>query len=236
MQDEVAKHTKKVFQELKNPGHSIREKIIEIIIEIGIIVFAVTLSIWLHNYSEHRHEQDVANEFLLGLRKDLQEDIKSLEENRNTISNLDANYTYLLKIKKTDPENEQVSRQIHLHLLYDLTTTRLNTARYEGFKSSGKIETISNETLRENILNYYQQKYTTITDLEEFLNNWQLKVLDLDLNKDEKGSIKEFVTSDKMKGVLGLGSGNFKNSIQNYSNAIKKANEIIKEIDLETKK
>jgi hypothetical protein len=45
MQDEVLKHTEKIYKTAKSAQHSFGEKIREIIIEIFIIVFAVTLSI-----------------------------------------------------------------------------------------------------------------------------------------------------------------------------------------------
>ena len=57
MQEEVKKHTKRIYETVKSPNHTFSEKLKEIVIEIFIIVFAVTLSIWLHSWSEHRHEQ-----------------------------------------------------------------------------------------------------------------------------------------------------------------------------------
>ena len=58
MEEEVTKHTKKIYKALRIPGHSLSEKIKEISIEIFIIVFAVTLSISLHGWSDHRREQN----------------------------------------------------------------------------------------------------------------------------------------------------------------------------------
>ena len=52
MQEEVAKHTEKIYKAIKNNEHGFGEKVREIAIEIGIIVFAVTLSIWLHSWSD----------------------------------------------------------------------------------------------------------------------------------------------------------------------------------------
>lgn len=49
MQDKILKHTEKIYNEIKIQKHSFGEKAKEIIIEILIIVFAVTLSIWLHS-------------------------------------------------------------------------------------------------------------------------------------------------------------------------------------------
>src|SRR5574337_561359 len=102
MQDEVAKHTKKIYRAWKSPQHSVAEKIKEIIIEIFIIVFAVTISIWFHNWSDHRHEQDEVMEFLRGLKGDLTEDIRQLEANKNVIANLDSSYSFLFSIEKND--------------------------------------------------------------------------------------------------------------------------------------
>jgi len=54
MQEEITKHSNKIYKTVKNSEHTLGEKVKEIIIEIFIIVFAVTLSIWLHSWSEHR--------------------------------------------------------------------------------------------------------------------------------------------------------------------------------------
>jgi hypothetical protein len=86
MQDEVTKHTKKIYDTVKSRKHSFAEKLKEILIEICIIVFAVTLSIWLHSWSEHRHEQKEVSEFLKGLKEDLSNDIDMIEKNKKTIS------------------------------------------------------------------------------------------------------------------------------------------------------
>ena len=78
MQDELTKHGLKLYKTMADRKHSYGEKFKEILIEIGIIVFAVSLSIWFHNWSEHHHEQKEVKEFLLGLRHDLSDDIRVL--------------------------------------------------------------------------------------------------------------------------------------------------------------
>src|SRR3982751_988785 len=78
MQDEVLKHTEKIYKTARSSQHSFWEKVKEIFIEIFIIVFAVTLSIWLHNWSEHRAQQAEAKEFFIDLKDDLTKDIQNL--------------------------------------------------------------------------------------------------------------------------------------------------------------
>ena len=96
--DEVTKHTKKIYDTLKNKKYTLGEKVKETIIEILIIVFAVTLSIWLHSWSEHRHEQKEVREFLRGLKDDLTKDIQLLNENKTVINQLDSNFGFLLHV------------------------------------------------------------------------------------------------------------------------------------------
>src|SRR5258708_19013112 len=101
MEDEVSKHTRKIYRAIKDPRHSFAEKTKEIVIEILIIVFAVTLSIWFHSWSEHRHEQKEVREFLTGLKDDLNKDINLLEANKNSIIRLDSNYKFIYSSKKS---------------------------------------------------------------------------------------------------------------------------------------
>jgi hypothetical protein len=236
MQDEIVKHTEKIYKEFKNPKHNFGEKLKEVCVEILIITFAVTLSIWLHSRSENKHEQRTANEFLKGLKKDLTEDIKTLEENKKTIANLDSNYTYLLGMNKVQTPDNQLSAKIHRRLFYDLIYTHLNTGRYDGFKSSGKIETIANDSLKEKILVFYQQTLIHLSDIEIFVNTVQSKIMDMELDKNNRLPILTFVTTDKMQGLLSYGSANFKHNMNNYDKAIDQAKEIVLEIDKETVK
>src|ERR1700733_11208973 len=86
MQDEVLKHMEKIYKTVKSSQHSFGEKGKEISIEIFIIVFAVTLSIWLHSWSEHRNQQAEVRDFFIDLKGDLTKDIKSITEKKKALS------------------------------------------------------------------------------------------------------------------------------------------------------
>ena len=62
---------RKLYKTWFSKEHSIWHKISEFLIEMCIIVFAVTISIWFHNLSEHRHQQEEVKQFLEGLKADL---------------------------------------------------------------------------------------------------------------------------------------------------------------------
>src|ERR1700743_534302 len=157
MQEEVAKHTEKIYKTIKDKEHGWGEKFREIAIEIGIIVFAVTLSIWLHGWSDHQDEQKVTTEFLRGLKTDLTKDILEIHENKATLIQVDSNFHFLSDINK-DHRIDTASDHLITHYLdFSFTLTHANVGRYEGFKSSGKIGTIENDSLKQDILEYYQQ-------------------------------------------------------------------------------
>jgi|SRR5882724_2219705 len=235
MQDEVTKHTKKIYDTLKNPKHTWGEKVKETIIEILIIVFAVTLSIWLHGWSEHRHEQKEVKEFLRGLKDDLTKDIHLLNHNKKSITWLDSNYRFLLHVVNTQTAGAYEDSVINKHLQVNIPVTNPNIGRYDGFKSSGKIGAIENDSLKENILVFYQQTIPDLSYDENFVNSVQLKILDLLMDKTDKIGVKDLILTAKMRSLLGIAAHNFDNSIEQYEETIKQAKWIIGEIDKEAR-
>ena len=226
MQEEVTKHSRKIYKTVKNPKHTVSEKVKEIIIEIFIIVFAVSLSIWLHGWSEHRHEQKEANKFLKELKEDLKADIKLLEENKNIATLLNNDYKFMLSLKK----NKANDSLIGPHTSFSLLGTSFNIGRYEGFKSSGKIGTIEDDKLKNKILTYYQQTIPNLISRVNFINTEQLKIMDTDA-----GSLVlyDVYTTQKMQSKYYNLQFNTNSLITVYEEAIKQVSKII--IESETK-
>lgn len=220
MQDEVTKHAKKMYKTVKDPKHTFGEKVKDIIVEICIIVFAVTLSIGLHSWSEHRQEQKEAAEFLKGLKGDLYKDIRLLEANKNSIATVNSNFKQLLSLKNNQKTDAQKDSVIYGHLEFSTPVSHLNIGRYDGFKSSGKIGTIEDDSLKENILVFYQQTLPELGYSENFINSLQLKILDLEIDKSDKTPIRDFVTTGKMTSLLSLAVYNSQVSIKEYEWAL----------------
>lgn len=153
---EVAKHGKKVVQLFGGQTpHTGWERVREMVIEIFTIVFAVTLSIWLHGLSEHRHEQQQVATFLRGLKDDLQHDIAAIREVSATHREFDANFTYLAGLDAAaapDPKKFEAAYQLAGANIF----FQPQMSRFEGFKSSGKLINIENTELLNNILFLYQ--------------------------------------------------------------------------------
>jgi hypothetical protein len=231
MQDEVLKHTKKIYDSVKNKEHSLWEKVREVVVEILIIVFAVTLSIWLHNWSDHRAEQKQTNEFLAGLRVDLAKDIDSIGSNRKTYQVQDTLFKFLDAINQSKAVDTMSEKRIGDHYYFQMCVTHFNFARYDGFKSNGKIETIENDSLRQAILTYYQQTVPAVNDLEAIVNSAQEKLMDAQFTKDEKMSMRDFARSFKSRAYVAVTVENIEPAIHQYADAEEQAKQIINRID-----
>jgi hypothetical protein len=155
-EQEVIKHTEKVLGIIKSEQQGFWHKTRELLTEILIIVFAVSISIWLHNWSEHRHEQREVKEFLLGLREDLKSDLTEI--GNDSISY--ARTTWIMNYVVRNPAGSILSRDsLRLGIERIINDTRLNPniGRYEGFKSAGKLGQIEDPKLQNAIVDFYQE-------------------------------------------------------------------------------
>lgn len=221
MEEEVVKHTKKIFRTFTKPGHTVLEKLKEVAVEIFIIVFAVSLSIWLHSWSDHRHEQKEVGEFLKGLKEDLNKDIAMLEHKKSVISQLDSGYQVLMKTANW-PAGINSSL-----LTFDVSVIRPAIGRYEGFKSSGKIGLIGNDSLKQLMLVYYEQTIPDLVYGEGFVNSLQVKLLDAEAGKDEKELVQDLIRTHKIFGLLQTSDNNFRNNIRAYDDMLMQAKKIV---------
>jgi hypothetical protein len=81
-ENEIVKHVEAAYKAAKDPEKNWLHKLKEILIEIFIIVFAVSLSIWFHNWSDSLHEHKEEREFLVGLQKDINADLENADSSR----------------------------------------------------------------------------------------------------------------------------------------------------------
>lgn len=228
MQDEVTKHGLKIYKTMKDSKRSLGEKLKEIVIEILIIVFAVTLSIWLHSWSEHRHEQKEVKEFLRGLKGDLADDIRQMMDSREVFGRVQDHFSRAYQLKKGEMPDSSLKKLFY----YNILVTHANTARYEGFKSSSKLSLIEEDSLRQNILVYYQQLLPAISYNENFVNQLEQQLLDFNIDKSNLPE-NDFLDLPKTRTLLQFTVNSIINCAGRYDTAVRKIDVIIKQIDHE---
>ena len=218
MQDEIIKHAQKIYRTAWKSKQMLSGKITEVAIEIFIIVFSVSLSIWLHSWNEHRHQQIVVQEFLVDLKSELNNDLLGLDEGKKEYN----------EIKKSiDCLRDTTKRNFSINYIERMP----NNANYEGFKSSGKISTIENKKLKNLILEYYQKTSPSTYSLDDIFNS-QVKVIAEESNFDNRNMF-DILNEPIYNRVLKRLEYYIEHNAVFYDFASKQIKEIIQEIDKE---
>jgi len=165
-EQEVIKHTKKVFG-LWKTNNPTWHKIGDFILEIFIIVFAITVSIYFHDRSELKHQRHETKEFLLGLKQDLKTDIEEMNQDKNSFLQSQKAFNYITSRKLNESLNPDTIRNYYTWI-FNTTGLVPNSGRFEGFKSSGKIGTIENKELQNNIMDLYQENIPNLINSTNF--------------------------------------------------------------------
>lgn len=161
-EDEIRKHAKGAYKAWNDPHKSWKHKLKETLLEIVIIVFAVSISIWLHNWSEHLKDRKEEKEFLTGLRKDLTSDTVEMASDRRTYDGLLKAYRYLREVGVGMKPVNKDSLDIFKGYFYNSTLLIPNISRFEGLKGSGKLDIIENKDLLNLILDLYQENIPSL--------------------------------------------------------------------------
>ncbi len=232
-EQEVIKHTKKAYS-IWADEHSLFYKIKEFVIEIFIIVFAITISIWFHNRSEHSHQQKDVKEFLLGLKEDLQNDIKEMKGDSITYVQTHAAFSYITGIKHGEIlSNDSLKK--YQNYIYNTTGLMPNNGRFEGFKSSGKLGFIENNKLQNLILDLYQEDIPSLISSTNGFTERKKElvhfiVLNRKRNADNSDNLNLLLSSDTGYN-LSMNLQYFPEIFSRYSNCIQKSASIITLID-----
>jgi hypothetical protein len=229
MQDEVVKHSRKILRIFKKPGQTFMKKLQEVAIEIFVIVFAVTFSIWLHGLKEHSREQKEVRVFLKNIRQDLSKDIEWMRTDKETFQGEINKFKIILSLTPDSLKKQNTDVGFPMRLFMN----RINSGNYEGFKTSGKIGYIENEDLKRMILGFYQQDALLILEINDTYNQNLVKTLDFLLlatdNQEDESILKPNVQS-KIAFMIMIGE----NIVRSYDKAIiKHAEEVVKKIDEE---
>ncbi len=235
MQDEILKHTKKIYMTAKNSKYTFAEKLKEIIIEIFIIVFAITLSIWLHGWNEQRNQQKEVTEFLQDLKVDLKNDIVDLKIQNSNLGKISIN-SKLFKSLTREKVDSLSKNNTRVSLNLNPMSKVRNTGNYEGFRSSGNIGLIENRKLKSEILKYYQKTVPEKDDWQTYYNSLVFDLANEIDTTDYDTFLKSIYSSEKTKGFFSNIESQSTQIIYINKYVIKDANEMLIKIDEETKK
>jgi hypothetical protein len=230
---EVIKHAKKAYSTM-NSDHSAWHKIREIAIEIFIIVFAVTLSIWFHSWSEHRHQQAEVVQFLTGLREDLKKDVIEMGKDKESYANQRRLFTYLSGLKLREKVATDTLKK-YGQWLFNTTALNPNNGRFEGFKSSGKIGSIENSKLQNDVMDFYQENVPALLISTSGYIEGKKKLYDFAEGRvvritDSTTNILDVLALEQAHNIYGYLKNTGEITVR-YDSCIAKSNAIIFQID-----
>ncbi len=234
MENEISKHTLKIIKTMHDKNTPLKKKIAEVALEVLIIVFAVSLAQFLERQKEQSARQKDVKEFLIGIKEDLKGDIQDTRDNIVAYNEYKRVYVYLSRLTPTthpvpDTLNDYVKKTMSNSFF------RPNTSRYEGFKSSGKLEDVKDKKLLHQILDYYQETLTRIKSSESGYLSVQAKLMDvyidqIVINSDGTNNYEKIMLEVKSKNLCRALVPN-PQIFERYNNIITAANGIIKQID-----
>jgi hypothetical protein len=233
-EDEIVKHTKKVYSIWFSKEHTILHKLSEFLLEIIIIVFAVSISIWFHNKSEHAHQQNEVKRFLQGLKSDLKQDIGEIGGDRLSYVNQGYIFTYISKLRMNEIPNKDTIIK-YSNFLFNTTELDPNDGRFQGFKSSGKIGNIENDSLQNDIMDLYEEDIPMLLSSSRMYISIKLKLLDFYYKNqkrltDSTTNYLDLFKIDEARNLCGSLSSTSQ-VIERYDKCVQLMNKIIREID-----
>lgn len=245
-EQEIIKHIEQVVNVSRDREKTWQHKFGEIVLEILIIVFAVSLSIWLHNWADSLKDRHEEREFLTGLKEDLQADMQEMNSDRDSFEKGLVKVSYFERVGSGEALNPD-SLQSYIGFLTSYAVIEPRVSRFEALKSSGKMDIVSNKNLLLHIIDLYTKDFPLITHRNDFINRLRterfLELIAMHLRLDPRSRPNNspvganwqefFRLSDVRIMVTSLLSA--ANNVEAYTIGIDKCNLIIKEIDGELK-
>ena len=239
-ENEIVKHVEAAYKAAKDPEKNWLHKLKEILIEIFIIVFAVTLSIWFHNWSDSLHQRREEKEFLRGLKTDLQADIDAAAGDSAFYTTQLQRLSYLQRVGAGENPNTDTLKANMLNILNN-TNLEPHISRYEGLKGSGKFGLIENADLLNNIINLHEQTIKHIETLDGYYTDYTNRMGvfiqehgQLDPNTNKLMSIEQLVRMPQMRFFLMYGASFISSNIlKSEDSCIVQCNRLIGQINRE---
>ncbi|MCC3153833.1 hypothetical protein Q3A66_12970 [Hymenobacter sp. BT770] len=231
--DLITKHGKKALgmEEAHEKDKGWRHRLPEILLEIGIIVFAITLSIQLHAWHEHSVERAEERKFLTGLRADLTSDLAELHNDSLSYARVLRGYRYFRTLSSQTADSDSLRN--YQWTLRSETNLLPNSSRFEGLKSAGKLGIIENDELLSAILENYQESIPGLVGETRSFSQYKASTIQKYLDEHLQRSGDNFAAvmqSDQMYNYLSK-DNEIMSIMQRYHGVLQGTRKLIREIE-----
>ena len=236
-EQDITKHTKAIVNTIKDPGKNWKHKLSDVLVEIAIIVFAITLSLMVERWRENAHDRTIEKKFLVGLRTDLQNDILQLKSDSASYYDLNNGWYYLRNagIQKINLNRDSLIK--YTNTLTNTTEFLPNNSRFEALKGSGQLNVIENDSLQNLILDLYQNRIASLKLTTSYITAFKTQQLLPFLSKnmrynsvDSTSNLQEVIEIPEMQNYLLFG-GFGAEAMGRYHSIIDESKKIIEMIN-----
>jgi len=147
-------HAKQALQSLTNRKKRWNERISDFFWEVFIIIVAVNITLWFHDWSEKRHDRELEKNFLIGTSNDL-DMVRSSLDKYSTYYQPTLDYYDSVWVQMNDHRIDTAFVDTYSYLLTNTMYFEYDNSRFESFKFSGYLRLIENPELSEEISSLY---------------------------------------------------------------------------------
>lgn len=161
----MIKFFRHIRQNLLNEGKT-KKYLLYAIGEIVLVVIGILIALQINNWNEQRKAKEIEKEILIQFKEDLKGDITSIDRVEYWMEKVIASSKIVVShLKAKRSWNDSLA--IHFDLWNDFDQLSLNSAAITNLKSRG-VELIKNNSLRNRIINLYDQTYFYIQKSNDF--------------------------------------------------------------------
>ncbi|MCL1932264.1 MAG: hypothetical protein FWF53_00405 [Candidatus Azobacteroides sp.] len=152
----IREHAKQALQSLTDKKKRWNERISDFLWEVFIIIVAVNITLWFHNWSEKRQERELEKNFLIGTRNDL-----AIVKDRLVWGDLQSTLDYYdsVWVQMNEHRIDAAFIDANSRYLRNNYYFSYDNSRFESFKSSGYLRLIENAELSKEISRFYTVEF-----------------------------------------------------------------------------
>ena len=154
-EDKIVEHVKEAIHALTDRKKKWSKKIGSFLLEILVIIIAVNITIWFHNWNDKKHERELEKEFLIDIRENLVEDTTEIRDNINFYMNIPLVYYDSVQSQlNSNKINAQYIDDYKSQLVNNIVPI-YNYGIFQSFSSAGNLRLIENRKLLSDIVSLY---------------------------------------------------------------------------------
>jgi len=142
-EEKIREHAKHALQVLTDKRKTLKDRIIDFFWEVFIILVAVNITLWFHDWSAKRHDRALAKEFLIDIRESLVQDTLHFSNYFDFMDNVLIYYDSVLSQIDKNKIDAQYIDSLYVYLTAN-TKIVLNYGIYQSFTSGNNLRLIEN--------------------------------------------------------------------------------------------